>query len=175
MPGLTTTIEPDEFLGLCAITDLEKMANGGEADVTSIAKALMHGALSARLEELGLPWAPSEADVQRRAAEVAQPAAGQPTAARGQRVRKYTVSILMAVTALLLWGGYIRGWQWTGFQANEQLWDWLQLLLLPLVVPTILLPAAGRWFTGNAAERAEAAAEPARPAPSSAKSLAGTR
>jgi hypothetical protein len=75
---------------------------------------------------------------------------------------------------LLLWGGYIRGWQWTGFRANEQLWDWLHLLLLPLVMPTILLPAAGRWFTGNVAERAEAATEPARPAPSSARSLAST-
>jgi hypothetical protein len=138
MPALTTTIGPDEFLGLCAITDLEKVANGGEADVTGVAKTLMHEAVSARLEELGLPWAPSEEDV-RRAAQVARSAAGQSTAARSERARKYTVSILLAGTVLLLWGGYIRGWQWTGFRSNEQLWDWLHLLLLPVVIGTLPL------------------------------------
>lgn len=62
----------------------------------------------------------------------------------------------------MLWGGYSRGWRWTGFQANRQLWDWLQLLLLPLVFPTILLPMVLRWVTGNAAARArKAAAGPA--------------
>ena len=139
MPALTTTIEPDEFLGLCAIADLEKMANGGEADVTGIAKTLMHGAVAAKLEELGLPWAPADEDVRRRAAEVARATADESTAARTERVRKYTVSILLAVSVLLLWGGYIRGWQWTGFQSNEQLWDWLHLLLLPVVIGTLPL------------------------------------
>jgi hypothetical protein len=37
-------------------------------------------------------------------------------------------------------GGYVWGWSWTGFQGNT-LWDWLHLLLLPLVIPTLLLPA----------------------------------
>ena len=37
---------------------------------------------------------------------------------------------------------------------NNQLWDWLNLLLAPLVVPTILLPALLKWVSGNAARRA---------------------
>ncbi|HTT55260.1 MAG TPA: hypothetical protein VMH35_28045 [Streptosporangiaceae bacterium] len=139
MPALTTIIEPDEFLGLCAIADLEKEASGSQADVTRIARTLMHGAVSARLTELGLPWAPSADDVQRRMAEPRPPAADQPATAGRERARKYGLSALLGVAALLLWGGYIRGWQWTGFQANQQLWDWLRLLLLPVVIGTLPL------------------------------------
>ena len=38
-----------------------------------------------------------------------------------------------------MWGGYTRGWQWTGFGGNNQLWDWLTLLLLPAALGTIPL------------------------------------
>jgi hypothetical protein len=43
--------------------------------------------------------------------------------------------------AVAIFGGYVWGWAWTGFQGNT-LWDWLHLLVLPLVFPTLLLPAA---------------------------------
>jgi hypothetical protein len=52
-------------------------------------------------------------------------------------------------------------WTWTGYQGNT-LWDWLQLLLLPLVFPTILLPALLKWISGNPAERASREAEAAK-------------
>ena len=57
-------------------------------------------------------------------------------------------------------GGYALRWSWTGYPGNT-LWDWLQLLLLPLVVPAILLPALLNWITGDAAERAATARQPA--------------
>lgn len=52
-------------------------------------------------------------------------------------------------------GGYALRWTRTGYPGNT-LWDWLQLLLPPLVVPTILLPALLNWITGDAAEHAAA-------------------
>ena len=39
--------------------------------------------------------------------------------------------------AVLLWGGYQGGWEWTGFDHNDTLWDWLQLLLLPIAFATL--------------------------------------
>ena len=57
-------------------------------------------------------------------------------------------------------GGYALRWTWTGY-ADNTLWDWLQLLLLPLVFPTILLPALLKWVSGNAAGRASEAHEAA--------------
>jgi hypothetical protein len=141
----TTTITPDELLGLDellalnAIAKLETVANGGEADVMSTAKSLMQGALAAKLDELGLPWAPEPTDVRKRAAEIAQADDGQRRLARNERLKRFALSFVMAAALVALWGGYVRGWQWTGFQQNEQLWDWLHLLLLPVVVGTIPL------------------------------------
>ena len=43
----------------------------------------------------------------------------------------------MLALAVLLWGGYVEHWSWTGFDANDTLWDWLQLLLLPVAVATL--------------------------------------
>jgi hypothetical protein len=37
-------------------------------------------------------------------------------------------------------GGYLGNWSWTGFRGNT-LWDWLHLLLLPLLLPTVIVPA----------------------------------
>jgi hypothetical protein len=222
MAALTMTIEPDEFLGLSALVELEKAAHGGEADAASTAKTLMHAQLAAKLHELGLPWAPSQETVQRRVAEDAQPDGALRSLMRNNRVRKYAASVLAVAVLVALWGGYIRGWQWTGFPANNQLWnwfqllllpiavaalgvwpsgrrslrpyqkgvlafaalgwaitiiggyalrwnwtgyqgntlwDWLGLLLLPLVVPTVLLPATVTWISGDAAQRAEEARE----------------
>ena len=52
--------------------------------------------------------------------------------------------------AVLVVGGYALSWRWTGFQGNT-LWDWLELLALPLVVASLPLWFAthkrfeGRW------------------------------
>jgi hypothetical protein len=139
MAALTITIEPDEFLGLSALVELEKAANGGEADAAGTAKTLLRKQLAARLHELGLPWAPSQETVHRRVAEDAQPDGALRSLMRNSRVRKYAASVLTVAVLVALWGGYIRGWQRTGFPANNQLWDWLHLLLLPVIVGTIPL------------------------------------
>ena len=60
-------------------------------------------------------------------------------------------------------GGYALRWTWTGYAGNT-LWDWLQLLLVPLLFPTLLYPALLKWVTGHAAERASQAAAAARKA-----------
>ncbi len=42
--------------------------------------------------------------------------------------------------AVVVLGGYLAGWKWTGFRSNT-VWDWLRLLLLPLLIPTVVVPA----------------------------------
>jgi hypothetical protein len=170
---LTITVEPDELLGLNALGQLDTSAFGAEADAASVASALMHERLAARLDELGLPWAPSPEAVAGRAAGAAAVGEAASQGAlrkliRDERVKKYGTTVLVVAALVALWGGYVQKWQWTGFPANDQLWDWLHLLLLlPLVFPTTLLPALLKWVSGNAAERAEKEAEEAkkRPAP----------
>lgn len=54
-----------------------------------------------------------------------------------------TIVILGAVAfVVLLVGGYGLNWTWTGFSANDHLWDWLQLLVYPVV-----LAALPVWFS----------------------------
>jgi hypothetical protein len=61
---------------------------------------------------------------------------------------KWGIAFVLTAWALTIVGGYAWGWSWTGYQGNT-LWDWLGLLLLPLLVPTVLLPAALRWVSGD--------------------------
>lgn len=59
--------------------------------------------------------------------------------------------IAMAATAFLVvvLAGYLVPWAWTGFSDNKA-WDWLKLLLLPVLVPTVLLPALQRFVERSA-------------------------
>ncbi|HWF50349.1 MAG TPA: hypothetical protein VG294_06850, partial [Solirubrobacteraceae bacterium] len=45
-----------------------------------------------------------------------------------------------ALFGAVVLGGYLGGWRWTGFHGNTA-WDWLHLLLLPLLLPTVVVPA----------------------------------
>jgi hypothetical protein len=90
---------------------------------------------------------------------------------RGMLGRRHRVGGALAAAGLLaaVLGGYLLGWRWTGFEGNT-LWDWIQLVLLPLIVPTLLTPRAMAWiaagveeaesaFGGGGADRREAAAD----------------
>lgn len=136
---LTLSVKADELLGLSALMEVQDAAGEGGADAVSTAGTLMRAALAAKLDEAGLPWAPSPEDVRRRAAEAAAPEGAWRRVALNQRMKRYAIAVLAVAALTMLWGGYIRGWQWTGFRANDQLWAWLHLLLLPIVVGTIPL------------------------------------
>lgn len=43
------------------------------------------------------------------------------------------------VFVVLVIAGYAVPWTWTGFTGNT-LWDWLHLMLLPLLVPVVIIP-----------------------------------
>jgi putative effector of murein hydrolase LrgA (UPF0299 family) len=57
---------------------------------------------------------------------------------RQQWGTSWLVAIIAALAVLLFFviGGYALNWTWTGFQGNT-LWDWLGLLLLPLMLTVV--------------------------------------
>jgi hypothetical protein len=57
----------------------------------------------------------------------------------GTRHSLVALTVVTAFAALVL-GGYLGSWGWTGFTGNT-LWNWLNLLLLPLLVPAVLVPS----------------------------------
>lgn len=153
MTAVTLTIEPDELLGLNALIELGKAADTSEAgfstDAVGTAETLMRTALADKLKEAGLPWAPSVEAVKQRAAEAAAPASPVGQLMGNKKLQKDSAYVLAVAGAVILWGGYGRGWTWTGFQANGQLWDWLNLLLLPVVIGTIPLWIQDRQYIGR--------------------------
>jgi cytochrome bd-type quinol oxidase subunit 2 len=59
---------------------------------------------------------------------------------RWQRRHTVRTAALGAIFVALVIGGYVASWRWTGFTGNT-LWNWMNLLFLPLLVPTVILPA----------------------------------
>jgi hypothetical protein len=49
------------------------------------------------------------------------------------------LAVGVAVFVALALAGYLAHWRWTGFTGNTA-WDWLHLLLLPLLVPAVIVP-----------------------------------
>ncbi|HUO69494.1 MAG TPA: hypothetical protein VMU39_01855 [Solirubrobacteraceae bacterium] len=80
----------------------------------------------------------------------------------------------LGVFLVVVLGGYLAKWSWTGFHGNT-VWDWLHLLLLPLLIPIIVVPAlkpiamSGVTVLGEGREAGDRTAaegeEPRRPAP----------
>jgi putative effector of murein hydrolase LrgA (UPF0299 family) len=52
-------------------------------------------------------------------------------------------AVAAALFAVLVFGGYVLDWRWTGFRGNT-VWDWMHLLLVPFVVPLVAVWAASR-------------------------------
>ena len=59
---------------------------------------------------------------------------------------------MLLVLLVLVLGGYLVPWSWTGFTGNTA-WDWFKLLLLPVLIPTVLVPAANALVTTRFADR----------------------
>ena len=139
MANLMIAAEPDEMQSLRAVAAVEAAATGEEADLPGTAQALLREALTSRLGELGLRWNPSLEAVERHASRAARP--GRPVArlVKTDQARRYATVGLAVALLILLWGGYVQGWAWTGFQSNNQLWEWLRLLLLPVAIGTMPL------------------------------------
>jgi hypothetical protein len=47
--------------------------------------------------------------------------------------------VALAALAVLVWGGYVAGWAWTGLSSRVKLWDWLEGLALPVTVAMVPL------------------------------------
>ena len=78
---------------------------------------------------------------------IAGPAGGGESAGAILRLVAVSAAVALAVT---IGGGEWLGWTWTGFADNNTVWDWLQLLVLPVV-----LTAAPVWYRTRRSARIE--------------------
>lgn len=86
---------------------------------------------------------------QRRVAHHGTAGWGRPAPSLGREAerldRRWLLLPLGAVVFfVVIGGGYGFGWSWTGFGANDTVWDWLNLVLLPVALSLIPLWVASR-------------------------------
>jgi hypothetical protein len=134
-------ITEDEMRGLDAVARARQARGADAVPSRVLARTLFREALDAQLEQVDLPWAPEPDEVTARLDAMA-PRAGSTWLASARHNRAFVRSfqaVLVIATVLVLVGGYGGGWAWTGFRDNRQLWDWLQLALLPLALGVLPL------------------------------------
>jgi hypothetical protein len=68
------------------------------------------------------------------------------------------IGTFLGAFILLVIGGYELKWGWTGFHGNT-LWDWIQLVLAPILFPLIVVPATVAFMSAEIKEEAEDLAE----------------
>jgi hypothetical protein len=78
----------------------------------------------------------------------AEPGATDGPVADPRPRRRYLALAMLGglIFGLLVLFGYLVPWSWTGFSDNTA-WDWVKLLLLPILVPLVLLPIVTEALT----------------------------
>jgi hypothetical protein len=65
-------------------------------------------------------------------------------------MRRSTAVAVVIAFAIVIWGGYGRHWSWTGINGKSAtLWDWLNLLMLPIAVAVLPLWLSRRTRVGK--------------------------
>jgi hypothetical protein len=131
-----------DLLGLHCLATLEGVPVGDSAGLSDLVARTVRRGLMGRFDLAGLPWPPTP-DALQMAGRVAadEPPAGQAPSdsPRNHAVRYAAIATLSVVTTIVLIGGYAGHWAWTGFESNGQVWDWMNLLLLPVAFGTLPL------------------------------------
>ena len=68
-----------------------------------------------------------------------------------QPVHKAAGAVAVVLLVVALVGGYGYDWAWTGFGGNT-LFNWMQLLIAPLLLPIVLVPFVAQWMTATIEE-----------------------
>lgn len=68
---------------------------------------------------------------------------------------KWVLLGAVVVLGVLFIGTYAYGWQWTGFRDHGRVWDWLGLLLVPVIVAVLPIWYSIRMSWGRSQARSE--------------------
>jgi uncharacterized membrane protein len=137
--SFTIELGEDELLGAHLLARMQGIAVDDLVAFHGVLRTTLRDGLAARVGAAGMCWPPTADDLEladRVGDEiVAQPAPDDASPAGAVRRRALLAAGAITVAlAVVLVGGYGFGWSWTGFEGNNQLWDWMQLLLFPVAL-----------------------------------------
>jgi hypothetical protein len=137
----------DELLGAHLLATMEGVADDDAEGFGDLLRFTLQRGIADRLAGAGMKWPPSvesfdlAASVGREVSEQDKEESVAESNRESKRNlrRAALISTIALVSAVIIIGGYTQHWAWTGFNTNNQLWDWLHLLLLPVVFGTFPL------------------------------------
>jgi hypothetical protein len=150
----------DELLGVHLLAKLEGVAETDHDAFGDMLRFTLQRGIAERLAGAGMEWPPT-ADAFDLANSVRkEPAPEKPAAvvmdgmSRGTRIRIAALGVALVALVIAIIGGYAGHWSWTGFDSNNQVWDWLSLLLLPVAFGTFPLWLRFSEYMSSARQRA---------------------
>jgi uncharacterized membrane protein len=143
--AVSIALADDELLGVHLLAKLEGIAPSDDQAFGDMLHFTMQRGIVDRLKSAGMDWPPT-ADAFTLAESIHTPAspeapaqAVEPTASRTARLQTAIFGVALVALVIGFIGGYAFNWSWTGFSSSNQVWDWMNLLLLPLALATFPL------------------------------------
>jgi nitrate reductase NapE component len=161
--GSTTVsiaLAEDELLGAHLLAKLEGIEPDDDAAFGDMLRFTMQRGIVERLKSADIDWPPT-AEAFALAESIHPPpnpeapaAKQEPARSRTERLQTAVLGVALVALAIGFVGGYVFKWSWTGFDSSNQVWDWLNLLLLPVAFATFPLWLRYSRYMSDARRRA---------------------
>jgi len=121
---------------------LQALANRlptGESDAAELLRSAFHRGVveSYPVAGMSVPSSPYRCGVEASPGRLDErPHDATPQRAQPLTWRAAALAAAALVTIVIIVGSYAGHWSWTGLMQNGQVWDWMQLLLLPVALGT---------------------------------------
>jgi uncharacterized membrane protein len=140
--AVSVTVQQEDLVRLQALATVAGVGEPTGGSFADLLSAALHRGIIERCSSAGLDLPLDAAGAEARPAapqddEVADSGSSRWTSTRA--LRRFAPIALAAATIVVIVGSYADHWTWTGFTANGQVWDWMELLVLPVAIGTFPL------------------------------------
>jgi hypothetical protein len=142
-PTVSVEVSEDDLVGLRRLANAAGVSESDFGHFGELLSFTLHRGIVESSKTAGLPWPPDSAELDVRkhfgALDGTTPTGAASHRPRTQTVRYLALGVAAVATLILIIGSYAGDWSWTGLTQNGQVWDWMQLLLLPVALGTFPL------------------------------------
>jgi len=146
--AISIALAEDELLGVQLLAKLEGIEPSDDAAFADMLRFTMQRGIAERMNSAGMTWPPTPdaftlaESIHAAAKPEVLPGSSVPPVSRTERFQAAVLGVALVAIVVGFIGGYAFNWSWTGFNSSNQVWDWLNLLLLPLALAIFPL-----WLT----------------------------
>ena len=140
--AVSVTVDQDDLLGLQGLVAATGIGEGTRS-FAEVLTSTLHRGLIESYKAAGLPWPPNQAAFPAGEDPAAhaqlRPDTDRPGLLGSPNRRGVALGAAALAMIVVIVGSYAGDWSWTGLRQNGQVWDWMELLLLPVALGTFPL------------------------------------